>query len=286
MEDEMQNPQQLVIPNEILSAGVDWITATAKTGGSKPHMEELATHVFQRALDAGEEVHSTKLLGYTGYSTKHVFHGERPGGAIMRVSGDQARDLWRSVAEVSDNVSRLDLQVTVWTILDRPHVAKVIHDQIKRGEHGAIPIRNATYIEGHPQGETVNINKRGSAVCARVYDKAAQSSMGDARSIWRYEIECRSRAAGSYLAALRANHSPASTVAHLVYRWFERRGITTIFDRPEGSSTLDMTLDAPARNTLQWFRDSLSKTVQRQIALHGRLTVLRALGLDDSTNLN
>jgi hypothetical protein len=282
----MQLAQQLVIPAEILSAGVDWITATSKTGGSKPHMEELAIHCFQRALDAGEEVKPSKILGYTGYASKHIFHGERQGGAIMRVSGAAAKDLWRSVSEVSDNVSRLDLQVTVWTILERPHVAKVIHEQIKRKELGIVPIRNATYIEGHPSGETVNLNKRGSACSARVYDKAAESGLGLPRTVWRYEIECHSNLAGAYLAALRSNHSPSSTTATLVHKWFERRGIKPLFNPPDNSSTLDVHVGKPERNTLQWFRDSLSKTVARQVSLYGRGAVMRALGLEEQLNPN
>lgn len=282
----MQNPQQIVVPNEILSAGVDWITATAKTGGSRPQMDELATHCFTRALDAGEETRAAKVQGYVGYSTNHIFYGERKGGVMMRVSSDAARDLWRSVSEVADNVSRLDLQVTVWTPNEQPHVARVIHEQIKRGEHGQVSIRNSSYIEGHPDGQTVILNKRCSSVSARVYDKAAESRLGNARSVWRYEIECRARSVSPYLAALRRDHTPSKTAALLVHQWFRQRGITTIFAPPADSSTLDMSLSSPERNTLQWFRDSLSKTIRRQITLHGREAVIQALGLDDSTNPN
>lgn len=280
----MQTPQQLVIPAEILSAGVDWITGTAKTGGNRPHMDELATHCLQRAMDAGEDVSVSSMLGYKGYKTKHLFYGERHGGNIMRVSGAQADDLWRSVSEVSDNVSRLDLQVTVWTILEKPHVAKVIHEQIKRKEFGTIPIRNATYIEGHPSGETINLNKRGSASSARVYDKASESRLGDARTVWRYEVECHSRLTGSALAALRLSDSPASETSRLVHRWFQKRGIAPIFTPLDDSCTHDLTISRPDRDTLQWFRDSLSKTVGKQIALHGRGVVMRALGLDSQPN--
>jgi hypothetical protein len=282
----MQTPQQLVIPAEILSAGVDWITGTAKTGGNRPHMDELATHCLQRSMDAGDKVEVSSMLGYKGYKTKHLFYGERHGGSIMRVSGAQANDLWRSVSEVSDNVSRLDLQVTVWTILEKPHVAKVIHEQIKRKELGIIPIRNATYIEGHPSGETVNLNKRSSASSARVYDKASESGLGDACTVWRYEVECHSRVTGSALASLRHADSPASETSRLVHRWFQKRGIAPIFAPLDDSCTHDLTISKPERDTLQWFRDSLSKTVGRQIQLHGRGAVMRALGLIDQPNLN
>lgn len=282
----MQSPNQLTLPAEVISKGVDWMTCTSKVGESKHDMRVLACNTFQRAVDSGETPKARKLQGYDGYAIEGFFHGEREGSGMAVMSGHRANDLWRAFGSVSDNVSRMDLQVTVWTILERPHVARIIHEQIKRGEHGNIRVRNATYIEGHPNGETVNLNKRRSDNCARVYDKASEGSMGLPRTIWRYEVECRRRVAVSINSALRSTHTPAEATLRYVWDWFDRRGIRPIFAPHPDSSTLELKLSKPERNTLAWFRDTLSKTVQAQVRQHGRAEVMRALGLAEQSDSN
>lgn len=275
----MQSPQLVEVPATILEAGVDWITATAKTGGNRYEMETLATDSFHRLMDSGETIKQQKRLGFTGWAAEGLFFGERKGEAMMIASGDRAKDTWRSIAEVSDNVSRLDVQTTVWTYEERPHVARSIYSEVKRGARGMIPIKHATYIEGHPDGETVNLNKRTSDQSGRVYDKASEGKMGLQRTVWRYEIETRRRAAGSVLAHLRSDNRVDALAVRLVFDWFNRRGIKPLFNPATFSSTLEVKVGSRKTDTLAWFRDSLAKTVARQISLHGYDEVMVALGL-------
>ena len=257
-------------------------------------MRVLAEDSLHRLMDRAEPIKQQKRQGFTGWAAEGLFYGERNQDSMMIASGSRAKDSWQAVANVSDNVSRLDLQTTVWTYNERPHVAKVVYEEIKRGLAGIIPVRNATYIEGHPDGETVNLNKRASDQSGRIYDKASEGRLGLSRSVWRYEVEVRRGAASSALAHLRSDHRTDAVAVRLVHDWFLRRGIATLFDPSDFSSTLEIRVGTRPRDTLSWFRDTLSKTVARQISEHGLDAVITALGLysplpptctkEDSTN--
>ena len=282
----MQSATQLTLPCEVISAGVDWITATARTGGSRPDMEALATHELRRAVDAGEEAEPASRLGYKGYAVRGFFFGERHGSAMIQASGPAAHNVWRAVASVADNVSRVDLETTVYTILEQPHVAKIVHENLKRGEHGKYKVKNATYIEGLPNGETINVNKRSSDTSGRIYDKASESDMGVPRSVWRYEVELHRAFALAACDSPRSASDAGAQACSLVYRWFHDRGITPIYDPSLFPCTQGLLVGKRERDTLAWFRDTLRKTVATQIEKHGLEVVLESLNLSHYLNQN
>lgn len=282
----MQPATQLCLPATILETGVDWITATSKTGASRYDMQMLAEDSFHRLMDAGETISNQKRQGFTGWAAEGLFFGERHGEAMMIASGHRAKDIWLATANVADNVSRIDLQTTIWTYRERPNIAKVVYEEIKRGLNGSIPIKNATYIEGHPHGQTVNVNKRASDQSGRIYDKASEGKLGLPCSIWRYEIEVRRRAAGSALAHLRSDHRTDAVAVRLVFDWFRRRGILPLFNPDDVSRSREIRVGSKKGDTMAWFRDTLSKTVARQVEQHGRERVIQALGLNEPINPN
>lgn len=281
----MQSIAQPIVEHSIESAGVDWITATAQKGSTRWEMETFARSQRERLMDSGESIKQGYRLGYYGWQAEHFFHGQREGGSIIVASGAVAHSIHKSVAAVADNVSRLDLQVTVSTPIDRPNLAAQAHEVIRSGSPAKVRMKNVSYTNTSPQGDTCNIGKRSSDSYGRLYDKAAESGIGAARSRWRYEIELKRSLANSASATLRRFESSQAVALSLVHRWFETRGVAPIFPPDEFSCPHEPSPSSTKRNVLIWFEESLSVTVAKAVKRHGLVRVLEALKLHNQVDV-
>lgn len=282
----MQSATQPTVACTIMDAGVDWITATAMDSENIEASDSLAQHVLERALDAGEQVRDESRHGYVGYSSEGFFHGHSSRGRLTIASGHRASSLWSSIRNTSDHISRLDLQVTVWTHGEQPHLGVQAYECLRRKPPAKVRVPNVTLIASSPKGETCNVGKRISDQYGRIYDKAAESLAGAERTVWRYEVELKNRRAGGVASHLARSARRTSEVASFVRRWFLDRGLDPVFSVDEDSSTLELALSSTKRDTLAWFRDTLSKTVERQIERYGLERVLDALGLLSQLHAN
>lgn len=282
----MQSVTQPSVDHAFESAGVDWITGTAQKGSTRWEMERFARAQRERFMDAGATIKMGYRLGYHGWQTEGFFHGQREGGSIIVASGAVAHQVHRSVASVSDNVPRVDLQVTVATPVERPNLAAQAYHCIKSGSPAEVRLKNVTYIESHPQGATTNMGKRSSDSYGRLYDKATESGVGASRSRWRYEVEFKRGHAGRVAAALRSHHSDQAVAGSLVHRWFTLRGVAPIWLPDESSCPHEPSPSSAKRDVLLWFEDSLSITVAKAVKRHGAARVLQALGLLSYVTVN
>jgi hypothetical protein len=275
----MQSVSQPAIPHEILSSGVDWITATAQKGSTRWDMQVYADNERRRLMDSGEPIKTGYRMGYHGWQCEGFFHGNREGGSIVVASGAVAHNVFRSVANVSDHISRLDVQTTVAFPQDRPHLGIQAYSALKAGSPSRVRLKNVTLITSQPQGETVNLGKRSSDQYARLYDKATESRVGEARSVWRYEVEYKRRQAGAIAARLLGDHPAEMVALSVVHDHFNARGVAPVFT-PSPTFCPQKPISADiSRNILTWFEESLSITVARAISRHGLERVLEALGL-------
>jgi hypothetical protein len=275
----MQSIAQPRVEHTIESAGVDWITATAQKGSTRWEMETFARSERERLMDSGESIKQGYRLGYYGWQAEHFFHGQREGGSIIVASGAVAHSIHKSVANVADNISRLDLQVTVSTPIDRPNLAAQAHEVIRSGSPAKVRMKNVSYTNTSPQGDTCNIGKRSSDSYGRLYDKAAESGQGAARSRWRYEIELKRNLANSAASTLRRFDSSQAVALSLVHRWFDTRGVAPIFPPAEFSCPHEPSPSNSKHDVLLWFETSLSVTVAKAVKAHGLRRVLEALCL-------
>lgn len=281
----MQSVNQPAVSHSILAAGVDWITGTANTGSTRWSMQEFADHQRRRFMDAGEPIKTGYRLGYYGWQAAGFFHGQREGGSIVVASGATAHDVHRSVVQVSDHISRIDLQVTVATPEERPHLARHAYSVIKSGSPRRIKVKNVTLIDSHPNGETCNVGKRKSDTYGRIYDKASESSSGPARSVWRYEVEYKRSPANRCAVDLTGNNPPQAVALSLVHRWFEARGVVPLFNPAALSCPQEPYKIPKEHDVLTWFEQSLSITVGRAIRRYGVARVIEALGLSNRVEL-
>lgn len=275
----MQTINQASIIHSIESAGVDWITATAQKGSTRWEMETFARNQRERLMDSGESIKQGYRLGYYGWQAEHFFHGQREGGSIIVASSNVAHSIYKSVIEVADNVSRLDLQVTVSTPIDRPNLAAQAHHIIKSGSPAKVRMKNVSYTNTSPQGDTCNIGKRSSDSFGRLYDKAAESGHGAALTRWRYEIELKRSLANAAATTLRSYESPQAVALSLVHKWFDTRGVAPVFAPEQSFCPQNASPSDAKRDVLRWFEESLSVTVGRAVRYHGLDRVLEALCL-------
>lgn len=277
----MQNPNQPAVAHSIESAGVDWLTATASKGSSRIDMQTYADNQRRRFMDADESIKTGYRLGFFGWQAEGFFYGTREGCSIVVASGAQAHNVFRAVSGIADNISRLDLQVTVGTPDERPHLGVQAFQALKSGTPAKRKVKNVTLIDTHPSGETCSIGKRKSDNYGRIYDKATEARLGEPLTVWRYEIELKRNAALATATSLRSSQAMESDALGIVHRWFDTRGVVPIF--PPCQLFCPQKPVRPAANTdlLTWFEKSLSITVGRAIRRYGLERVLEALSIRD-----
>lgn len=275
----MQSVTQPDIPNEVVDAGVDWITATAQHGSTMWEQEVLASDLLTRAELNGLPIKAEKRLGYTGRTFPGFFAGRREGGSILVASGAFAQDVYRSIANVSDNISRLDVQVTVRTKSDEVHLARHGMAVLRSGSPNTKRTRNATIIEGKKHGETLTLGKRVSDSYLRIYDKGVESNNAPPRTLWRYEAELKRNCADAWYHRLGRSGIDKTVAQSLVWEAFDQRGLRPVFAPGLISSTLERIYSKEDHDTLAWFEDSLRVTVARMIKRVGHKRVMESLGL-------
>lgn len=181
---------------------------------------------------------------------------------------------------MSDNVSRLDLALTVRVEPDYlPIAVRSLREFEKwRREHdGRIKRR---LIDGGADGSTLEIGSRSSAQFGRIYDKHAESPFGYEKGCWRYEVEYKDEYAKAIAEQVYSAPNREPTIAALVAGFFRDRGITV----PPVSSLdkaryREFREKVTAEDRLEYLHSNVRPMV-RELALQvGEKTVLDALGL-------
>lgn len=265
----------------IISSGPDWLTATAKGGSAMWEFSAIADEVLEEERRAGGKVSRASLHGFEGWKAAGFFSGCRQHDSAIILSGPRTPPLFAKVAQEATNVSRLDLQTTIACEHDRPHLGKQGYHHLarspnKRGRQGKL-----TLTQSLPRGETLNVNSRSSDAYGRLYDKATEAKIGEARSLWRYEVEFKRGRALHYTRALLARDDPPTESASLVFDWWDTKGLRPLYDRPSGTASIaELGHVQRNRNVLSWFEESLQVTVARAINQYGFEPTIKALGLE------
>lgn len=263
----------------VLYSGVDWLTCTSKRRGVSNELEDFGMRELLKVKAADGQISAAKRLGFTGHSAGHVFLGVRPGDVMIQLSGSACTPLAAEAITLSSNVSRIDLQTTIWTEGEACDLAGWT-DRVMRqrretsGEHGALDL-----ITNWPAGGTLNINRRVSSGFGRLYDKTVEAKLGPPRLVWRYEIELKGTTARQVAKRLAECGVRPQHVNKLVHAWYTKRGVRPAFASGSGDLIAQPLEGPPKRDVLTWMRRSLSKTVSAAMAKHGRRVVIEALGL-------
>src|SRR3982751_1158995 len=276
MENAAQADSGLYTP---ITAAPDWLTATACGEGHALAFDAIAYEVLRQEERERREFSSALRFGFEGRKAVGFFHGRRQHDAIIVLSGPRTPTLLRTVARAATNVSRLDVQVTVWTHGEQPNLAlqgwhSLARSPNQRGRKG-----KATLIQTRPTGDTLNVNSRRSDQAGRLYDKATEAKLGPPRTLWRYEVEFKRAKANHYALALASSDDHATLVTQVVHDFFKSKGVLPTFSKSDLPSVTLSQLPAPDRDMLLWFESSVSVTVARAINRYGIPRTLEALGL-------
>src|SRR3989304_5980210 len=119
--------------------------------------------------------------------------GMRTDGCIMMLSGQDAAINWLPALALAQNVTRLDLAVTVSLADPITDVAKRAYAWVLTDPHSCPgKKRKYSYVENSSGGQTVYIGSRASDQFGRLYDKGCESAKDACAPpglLWRYEVE-------------------------------------------------------------------------------------------------
>jgi hypothetical protein len=268
-----------------LSSSVDWLTCTAKSPEARIKIYELCAE-FRRDLAQNGKITPWRFRGYQGLQCESVRWGTRADSDIAVLSGYDAAVAWRRLLPVAENVSRVDLAVTIRTRNEVGDLVQVYYDWVKQNL-GAWEARKLTKIENNKGGQTLYVGSRASDQFGRIYDKGAQDKKLKVPPgcLWRYEVEFKEDRAGKIASQLRnsvdPNASPAQRIQQTVYLWFDSRDVPPLFCRAK-SLPLDSTVSARVttdEKALAWLHAQVAPTVARLMDKGKADATLQALGV-------
>lgn len=267
--------------HSLIDAGIDWITCTQVRGLEGRLFRDACEKLLDEQRAAGVEIVPATLRDYVGWRGSHLFAGARPQDRVCVMSADVAARHWATVAQPARNVSRLDVQASVWTHGEQPSLARSGYAKLKRAPPTRGRPRSFTLIRTHPYGETLNVGKRQSDAYGRVYDYSTAHKIGTAATVWRYEVEFKRTQARRHTTMLLADDDPRTLSAELVHRWFSTRSVPPTYEMTSCRLPNESAIVGLDRDALTWFEQSISKTVRKMIKRHGLPRVIFALGLSD-----
>ena len=263
----------------IFCAGIDWVTCTAPQGWRSGPLEEWARGFMREQKSAGRDVVSASRLGYVGHSTEHCFVGQSAQGLMCQLSGPCAAYAGKEVIALACNVSRLDLQVTVWTGEAKPHIGKYLFEQLKTLENtGGRPAAFAL-TQSEPAGETLTLNKRVSDTYTRIYDFSSAHKIGQPRQLWRFEVELKRKVAMRWARIVNENERTGTVATDCVRAVTTAKGLDLKLPMTPNRKISEQALTTETDCVLAWYESSVSKSIQRSIKRYGFRVTIEALGL-------
>jgi hypothetical protein len=263
---------------EVISAGIDWVTATGATGDTQGFVRSIGFDQLDAARRDGNAVHPWAWKGYRGWAGGGASMGTRDDGSIVRLTGDRAAGAGRTLCESGASISRLDVQATVRFDRDLPGLADEHAAEVQAHQRAGGINRNLRHQRGFGAGDSFYVGSRQSNYYGRVYDKGRESRDERYRQCWRYEVECKDDGAKQARQAVRAAEDISASSAAMVADWFGRRGCAVRY-----RSELAVQLAPVGRHHsdldtwLAWLLQAVRPTVQKCLLYVPRETIEEVL---------
>jgi hypothetical protein len=264
----------------VVSAGIDWLTATSRKGTHGTLLATLANRWRDQHEAQGNQVKVWRWEGYDGHTMDSLSVGTRPDGTIVRLSGDLAQQRAQQCLALADNVSRIDVQVTIQEKdLCINHAMRALA-AAKRDRRVKAGMTTTTLIMSTPAGTTAYIGSRASQRFYRIYDKSAESKQVYPPGCWRYEIEYKGPRAMSVGERLRDQKGTAEACRQVVEQAFIDYGvIIPVPHLPPGWRDSSPRMETTDERRLRWLETSIAPVVSRMMESFDRRTVFEALGI-------
>lgn len=264
----------------VTDAGCDWITCTGTADLDTGQLLDLAELIQDHQHDRGFVPAPWRWNGYLGYHGEGYQWGRRPDGTILRLSGEVAQIWWGLAFRRCNNVTRLDLQVTVEGVEPGIDVALIARTQVdERSRMVGRPFR-WSHVQTNAHGSTLYLGSRASERFYRLYDKGAEEIGQHLSGQWRYECEFKQSTAVAACQVMSAMADPPLGMLNAVHEEFSVRGVKPLFERdsepPEITPQIPLASD---ERTIAWLESHVRGPINK-LRLHDReATVYRALNL-------
>lgn len=271
---------------EVVEAGVDWITTTATHRNSARKLYAHGMRLVQLEKHAGNEQRLWSFKGYEGFICGGVQTGTRSDGAICILTSGFANDHWSNTYEKADNVSRLDLQVTVRSSHEpRQVVSRALKQASRKWEkqQGGPRVRVMRELKG---GSTLYLGKPKSIQFGRIYDKAEESRLAHYKGCVRFERVTKDDLALHLCAALFASSDRGSLICAEVAHYFEKRGVSCRWPYYQSNFIKVRSPASTCERKLEWLSRQVAPCVAWLISQGLEIEVRNALKLSASATSN
>lgn len=251
---------------QIIETGVDYLTVTARTGAHREALHALGRHLCSEEENAGAEVRLWRFSGYRGFSSESVSWGLRREDSILRLSSNVASEFWTMAFQNSDNVSRIDVQVTVRTARPVTKVLQSMRRSTHRGKKGVGRPRQYHYHIERSGPTAITVGSRASDVYLRAYNKEIESGLEHYSGCLRFEAELKRRQAKHIATQIHESSHPQIWIQQYISRLFHTRCHSRPF--PADILHLKRAPEKPSRSSdrLTWHLKHLERIIEIQIA--------------------
>lgn len=266
----------------VLAAGVDWLTCTAADPAKVDLLLAVGWATCHKEAEVGNDIRPWTWKGYDGITSGGASVGRRYDGGIVRLSSGCAADNWLGAVRLSDNVSRLDLAVTVRmaSLANPAREAYTLARQANPQRKGR-RVQKASHIETWSEGETAYLGSRQSSRFGRLYNKGLESKEEQYRDCWRWEVEYKGHPAKAIAGEMAQSGNTSEAVLAYVWDTFDTWGVPPIWGQgayiPAQESFRTVSDD---ERRLAWLAAQVAPAVRRLLDRGKRAEVLQALGLD------
>ena len=211
---------------------MDWLTLTHQSSEFHHPFNHYGRMVLDTEEDSEHKRFPWKLRGYEGWHVGRASHGIRDGGSILQLSGQAAADRLDTATYLADNVSRVDIAVTVRLDPPDPDLEREHWGQYLawlQSEGSAMKGKLECSSDG---SATMYVGRRTSPRYFRIYnkeleDRDAQGGDYDGRydGCHRYELEVKGDQARPLAEEVSMAPLPGYHITCLVAGYCRQHGI-------------------------------------------------------------
>ncbi len=270
---------------KVLESRVDWLTCTCKPGYKASVLASSAERWTAQRVAEGFRLRDFRWSGYTGSSVDGITFGSREDGSILRLSGETTDAHVQSALVLADNVSRIDVQVTLLAESSAPNFAEQSHGQASQDPRVVSGMTRTSIIRSTPKGTTFYLGSRTSDRYFRVYDKTAESDGAYPPGTWRYEVEYKGDRAWMVSQRVRKPGNIAEAIRDIVESAFANYGISLpclALQRSWRDAGIRSATNDEKR--LAWLEKTIAPAISKLREGVPLETILIALGLFDSVD--
>lgn len=286
--------------SQLKEVDVDYITATCHQTGTTSPLVSFGRWVVSEEISRGGKDSAWRSTGYHGRHAGSAVFGVSNQGGIVRLSSHCAQQYWAQLLHLADNVTRLDVQVTVLPVAGTQATLSRHHKELlKAPRYRGKPAKFKVWY-GPIGPEAVIVGRRVSDRFGRIYDKGLESQLAEYCGCLRYEVELHRQVAFRTALQLDSQENEQGLMLAIVSEFMRNRGLKSGLWRRQPAE-LDVCeqplaysrqiVDASKRSTpeltkaLRWMTNSVQPAVKRLIESGHRDLVLQALGLSTESQV-